>query len=385
MEFKINSTDLLKALSHIHGIVEVRHTLPILSNIILEAKDDKLILSSTNLDIYCSDKIKAEVLQSGEVSVSAVTFFEIIKRLPSGSEVLMIMEEGENEIRLTCGRSKFNLSTLKTDDFPIISDSDLSTNFVLSADELIRIIDKTKFAVSNEETRYYLNGIFLHKAERNSIQFLRAVATDGHRLAQYDIPLPQGAEDITGIIIPKKTIYELRKVLDDANGDVSVSLNENKIKFSFNDLKVVSKVIDGTFPDYTKVIPQKNDKNFKTNNSDLKNAIDRVSAVAANEESKSKAIKFCIENNSLSLSVESQSKGSANEMIDVNYSGDKVDIGFNSKYIIDICNEVDGDEISISLSDSISPAIILDKTDENLFFVLMPCLLYTSPSPRDPE
>jgi|TARA_B100000214_G_scaffold176922_1_gene127246 DNA polymerase-3 subunit beta len=372
MEFKINSTDLLKALSHIHGIVEVRHTLPILSNIILEAKDDKLILSSTNLDIYCSDKIKAEVLQSGEVSVSAVTFFEIIKRLPSGSEVLMIMEEGENEIRLTCGRSKFNLSTLKTDDFPIISDSDLSTNFVLSADELIRIIDKTKFAVSNEETRYYLNGIFLHKAERNSIQFLRAVATDGHRLAQYDIPLPQGAEDITGIIIPKKTIYELRKVLDDANGDVSVSLNENKIKFSFNDLKVVSKVIDGTFPDYTKVIPQKNDKNFKTNNSDLKNAIDRVSAVAANEESKSKAIKFCIENNSLSLSVESQSKGSANEMIDVNYSGDKVDIGFNSKYIIDICNEVDGDEISISLSDSISPAIILDKTDENLFFVLMP-------------
>jgi DNA polymerase-3 subunit beta len=282
------------------------------------------------------------------------------------------MEEGENEIRLTCGRSKFNLSTLKTDDFPIISDSDLSTNFVLSADELIRIIDKTKFAVSNEETRYYLNGIFLHKAERNSIQFLRAVATDGHRLAQYDIPLPQGAEDITGIIIPKKTIYELRKVLDDANGDVSVSLNENKIKFSFNDLKVVSKVIDGTFPDYTKVIPQKNDKNFKTNNSDLKNAIDRVSAVAANEESKSKAIKFCIENNSLSLSVESQSKGSANEMIDVNYSGDKVDIGFNSKYIIDICNEVDGDEISISLSDSISPAIILDKTDENLFFVLMP-------------
>ena len=372
MEFKINSTDLLKALSHIHGIVEVRHTLPILSNIILEAKDDKLILSSTNLDIYCSDKIKAEVLKSGEVSVPAVTFFEIIKRLPSGSEVLMIMEEGENEIRLTCGRSKFNLSTLKTDDFPIISDSDLSTNFVLSADELIRIIDKTKFAVSNEETRYYLNGIFLHKAERNSIQFLRAVATDGHRLAQYDIPLPQGAEDITGIIIPKKTIYELRKVLDDANGDVSVSLNENKIKFSFNDLKIVSKVIDGTFPDYTKVIPQKNDKNFKTNNSDLKNAIDRVSAVAANEESKSKAIKFCIENNSLSLSVESQTKGSANEMIDVNYSGDKVDIGFNSKYIIDICNEVDGDEISISLSDSISPAIILDKTDENLFFVLMP-------------
>ncbi len=372
MEFKINSSDLLKALSHIHGIVEVRHTLPILSNIILKAKDNELTLSSTNLDIYCADKIQAEVSIAGEISVSAVTFFEIIKRLPPGSEVVMTMEEGENEIKLKCGRSKFNLSTLKTDDFPIISENDLSTNFVLSADELIRIIDKTKFAVSNEETRYYLNGIFLHKADRNSIQFLRAVATDGHRLAQYDIPLPQGAEDITGIIIPKKTIFELRKVLDDANGDVSISLNENKIKFTFNDLKIISKVIDGTFPDYTKVIPQNNNKNFKTNNNELKNAIDRVSAVAANEESKSKAIKLSLEDNRLNLSVESQSKGSANEIIDISYDGDKVDIGFNSKYIIDICNEVDGEEVDISLLDSVSPAIILDKTDENLFFVLMP-------------
>ncbi len=372
MEFKINSSDLLKALSHIHGIVEVRHTLPILSNIILKAKDNELTLSSTNLDIYCADKIKAEVSIAGEISVSAVTFFEIVKRLPSGSEVIMTMEEGENEIILKCGRSKFNLSTLKTDDFPIISDNDLSTNFVLSADELIRIIDKTKFAVSNEETRYYLNGIFLHKADRDSIPFLRAVATDGHRLAQYDIPLPQGAEEITGIIIPKKTIFELRKVLDDANGDVSISLNENKIKFTFDDLKIISKVIDGTFPDYTKVIPQNNDKNFKTNNNELKNAIDRVSAVAANEESKSKAIKLSLEDNKLNLSVESQSKGSANEILDISYDGDKVDIGFNSKYIIDICNEVDGEEVDISLLDSVSPAIILDKTDENLFFVLMP-------------
>jgi DNA polymerase-3 subunit beta len=336
MEFKINSSDLLKALSHIHGIVEVRHTLPILSNIILKANGNELTLSSTNLDIYCADKIKSEVSVAGEISVSAVTFFEIVKRLPPGSEVVMTMEEGANEIKLKCGRSKFNLSTLKTDDFPIISDNDLSTNFVLSADELIRIIDKTKFAVSNEETRYYLNGIFLHKADRNSIQFLRAVATDGHRLAQYDIPLPQGAEDITGIIIPKKTIFELRKVLDDANGDVSISLNENKIRFTFNDLKIISKVIDGTFPDYTKVIPQNNNKNFKTNNNELKNAIDRVSAVAANEESKSKAIKLSLEDNKLNLSVESQSKGSANEIIDINYDGDKVDIGFNSKYIIDI-------------------------------------------------
>ena len=372
MEIKANSSDLLKALNHIHGIVEVRHTLPILSNIVLSAENNELSLSSTNLDIFCSDKIDAEIVNSGEISVPAITFFEIVKRLPSGSDVILSMGDEDTELILKCGRSKFNLSTLKTEDFPILSDKDLSTNFVISADELSRMIDKTKFAISNEETRYYLNGIFFHKAESNSIKFLRAVATDGHRLAQYDIPLPQGAEEITGIIIPKKTVFELRKVLDDADGDVSVSLNENKIKFSFNNLKIISKVIDGTFPDYTKVIPQNNDKKFKTNNSELKSAIDRVSAVAINEETKSKAIKLTIENNKLNLSVESQSKGSAKEEIDISYSNEKVDIGFNSRYLLDICNEVDGDEIDVNLLDSISPAIILDKTDENLFFVLMP-------------
>ena len=372
MEIKANSSDLLKALNHIHGIVEVRHTLPILSNIVLSAENNELSLSSTNLDIFCSDKIDAEIVNSGEISVPAITFFEIVKRLPSGSDVILSMGDEDTELILKCGRSKFNLSTLRTEDFPILSDKDLSTNFVISADELSRMIDKTKFAISNEETRYYLNGIFFHKAESNSIKFLRAVATDGHRLAQYDIPLPQGAEEITGIIIPKKTVFELRKVLDDADGDVSVSLNENKIKFSFNNLKIISKVIDGTFPDYTKVIPQNNDKKFKTNNSELKNAIDRVSAVAINEETKSKAIKLTIENNKLNLSVESQSKGSAKEEIDISYGNEKVDIGFNSRYLLDICNEVDGDEIDVNLLDSISPAIILDKTDENLFFVLMP-------------
>ena len=244
MEVKINSSELLKALNHVHGIVEVRHTLPILSNIILIAKDDILSLSSTNLDIYCSDVISAEIQTAGEISVSAITFFEIVKRLPAGSDVIMSMESTDSELVIKCGRSKFNLSTLKIDDFPTISDADLSTAFVMTSEELIRLVDKTKFAISNEETRYYLNGIFFHKAERNSIQFLRAVATDGHRLAQYDIPLPQGAEDMTGIIIPKKTIQELRKVLDDADGDINISLNENKIKFSFNNLKIISKVID---------------------------------------------------------------------------------------------------------------------------------------------
>jgi DNA polymerase-3 subunit beta len=261
---------------------------------------------------------------------------------------------------------------METDDFPKISESDLSIKFILSSTELMRMIDKTKFAISNEETRYYLNGVFLHKAEKNSIEILRAVATDGHRLAQYDIPLPQGAEELTGLIIPKKTVHELRRILDDSSGDIAIEMNENKIKFSFNNLIIISKVIDGTFPDYTKVIPSNNDKTFTTNNDELKRAIDRVSAVAINEETKSKAIKLSIESNKILLSVDSLSKGSANEEIDIEYDKEKVEIGFNSKYLVDICNEIDGDEVCISLLDSISPAIILDKTDENLFFVLMP-------------
>tara|TARA_Y100001970_G_scaffold142805_1_gene175573 strand:+ start:505 stop:1632 length:1128 start_codon:yes stop_codon:yes gene_type:complete len=372
MDFKVNSSDLLKAISHIHGVVEIRHTLPILSNMIITAKDGHLKLCSTNLDIYCSDQVSAEIVSPGEISVSASTFHEIIKRLPNGSDLRVTLDEESSGLILKCGRSKFNLTTMKTDDFPTIADSNLDTNFVLSATELIRMIDKTKFAISNEETRYYLNGIFFHKSQKNSIDILRAVATDGHRLAQYDIPLPQGAEEMTGLIIPKKTILELRRVLEDANGDINISLNDNKIKFSFNDLTIISKVIDGTFPDYTKVIPKNNNKVFSTNSEELKSAIDRVSAVSISEEIKSKAIKLSIESNKLLLSVESLSKGSANEEVDINYNEEKVEIGFNSRYLVDICNEIDGDEIIIHILDSISPAIILDKSDENLFFVLMP-------------
>ena len=372
MEFKLNSTDLLKCLNHIYGIIEVRHTLPILSNIIIKTSDDLVNLSSTNLDIYCSESISADISIGGETSVSAATLYEIVKRLPSGSEVHISHNEDASLLLINCGRSKFKLSTIKTDDFPVINDSDLNINFVLTAQELSRMIDKTKFAISNEEARYYLNGIFFHKTEKDNISLLRAVATDGHRLAQYDIPLPQGADDIKGLIIPKKTIFELRKSLDDAEGDIDISLNDNKIKVSFGNFKIISKVIDGTFPDYTKVVPKNNDKNFSTKTEDLKSAIDRVSAVAINEEMKSKAIKLMLNQNKLLLSVESQTKGFADEELDVDYNQDHVEIGFNSKYLIDICNEVDGEDINVSILDSISPAIIVDKSDENSFFVLMP-------------
>ena len=372
MDFRVNSTELVKALSHIHGIVEVRHTLPILSNIIILAEENRLSFSSTNLDIFCSDSISAQINKNGSTSVSASTFYEIVKRLPAGSDIQITLSKEDSTLIIKCGRSKFNLTTISPEDFPKISTDDLSTKFVLSATELKRMIDKTKFAISNEETRYYLNGIFFHRTQKNSIDILRAVATDGHRLAQYDIPLPQGANDMNGIIIPKKTILELRRVLDDASGDINIELNENKVRFAFNDIQITSKVIDGTFPDYTKVIPTSNDKIIITKNDELKNSIERVSAVAINEEVKSKAIKIFFESNKLLLNVDSTSRGSAVEEIDISYEQDKVEIGFNSRYLIDICNEIDGEKITLKLLDSTSPAIILDESDENLFFVLMP-------------
>ena len=374
MEFKINSSDLLKALSHIHGIVEVRHTLPILSNIILEAKDNELILSSTNLDIYCADKIKAEVSKEGEISVSAVTFFEIVKRLPSGSEVVMSIEEGENEIILKCGRSKFNLSTLRTDDFPVISDNDLSTNFVLSADELIRVIDKTKFAVSNEETRYYLNGIFLHVPNSDN-QKLRAVATDGHRLAQAEIPIPEGASNMPGIILPRKAVGEIRKLTDGTDGIIKVIISNTKAQFVFPNSILTTKLIDGSFPDYQRVIPKENLNKLLVSNQEFSKAIDRVSTVSLE---KSRAVKLSLNNNLLSLNVNSHDLGNASEDLEIDYNYDNLEIGFNSKYLLDITSQIQGKEIQILLSDSASPALITDPDQDGVIFVLMPMRVWFS-------
>ena len=372
MKFIVNSSDLSKALSHLQGVVELRHTLPILSNVIIKAEDSQLKLSSTNLDILCSEQISANIDINGEISVPAITLHEIVKKLPQGSDIDISMDETGNSINIKSGRSRFNLSTLPTDDFPDISQDDLSVRFVMSVDDLKTMIDKTKFAISNEESRYYLNGIFFHSAHKNGIDVLRSVATDGHRLAQYDMPLPHGAEKMSGIIIPKKTTLELRRILDDANGDVQIELSSSKVKFVFSEIELVSKVIDGTFPDYTKVIPENNDKKLKTNITELKGAIERVSAIAVSEETKSRGLKLVIENNKLQLLANSASKGSAIEELDVDFIHDKLEIGFNSRYLLDIITEIDGNEVTLNFSDPAAPVLIVDDAEDNLFFVLMP-------------
>tara|TARA_B110000881_G_C18526893_1_gene490770 strand:+ start:145 stop:1281 length:1137 start_codon:yes stop_codon:yes gene_type:complete len=372
MKLKVNSAELSKALSHIQGVVELRHTLPILSNVIIKADGDNLRLSSTNLDIFCSEKIGASIEVDGEISVPAITLHEIVKKLPQGSDIDLEIDESENSLNIKSGRSRFKLSTLPTDDFPDISQDDLLVKFIMNVDDLKNMIDKTKFAISNEESRYYLNGIFFHAAHKNGIDILRSVATDGHRLAQYDMPLPQGAEKMSGVIIPKKTILELRRILDDVNGDVHIALSASKIKFACSEVELVSKVIDGTFPDYTKVIPQNNEKKLKTNINDLKGAIERVSAIAVSEDTKSRGIKLIIENDKLQLLANSVSKGSAVEEIDVKFANDKLEIGFNSRYLLDIISEIDGSDVTLSFSDPAAPVLIEDDAHDHLFFVLMP-------------
>ena len=372
MKVIVERSDLLKAMSRAQSIVERRTTIPILSNVLIEAIDGKISLRTTDLDIEIVERVSASVEQDGHTTVGAHTLHDIVRKLPDGASIQLIADQVSSRLEVKAGRSRFSLATLPREDFPIMANSEYDSNFTIAPKVLNRLFEKSKFAMSTEETRYYLNGVYFHVASNAQGRVLRAVATDGHRLAQYDIPLPQGAKDMNGIIIPKKMIQELRRVLDDATGDINIQLNENKIKFSFNNMQIISKVIDGTFPDYTKVIPQSNDKSITTNNEELKKAIDRVSAVAINEETKSKAIKLIIESNKISLSVDSSSRGSAIEEIDLDYNNEKVEIGFNSRYLIDICNEIDGDKINLKFLNSTSPAIILDNTDENLFFVLMP-------------
>ena len=254
--------------------------------------------------------ISADIQTAGEISVSAITFFEIVKRLPAGSDVIMSMESTDSELVIKCGRSKFNLSTLKIDDFPTISDADLSTAFVMTSEELIRLVDKTKFAISNEETRYYLNGVFLHQTQKNSIDILRAVATDGHRLARVEMPLPEGAGQMPSVIVPRKAVVEIRKLIEDNESDVSISLSESKLCCTIGDTVLTTKLIDGTFPDYERVIPTGNDKLMNVNCRELAEVVDRVATISTE---KSRSVKLQVKTRTLVLSANSPESGTARE------------------------------------------------------------------------
>ncbi len=369
MKLTIERTALLTSLSHVQSVVERRNTIPILANILMDARDGSLGLTATDLDIAINEKVAANVTSEGATTVPAHLLYDIIRKLPEGSQVELDYASDKGKIFVRSGQSKFELACLPQDDFPIMETSQLPVNFVLPANVLKRLIDKTRFAISTEETRYYLNGIYFHTAEADGTQMLRAVATDGHRLARVETPAPADAEQMPGVIVPRKAVNELLRLLDECDDPVSISLSETKICFSFDDTILTSKLIDGTFPDYERVIPSNNDRVLELDGKSFAQAVDRVSTVATE---KTRAIKLSLSSNLITLSATGADAGSATEEVNASYGADSMDIGFNSKYLLDITSQIDGNNARFLFADAGSPTIVRDTADEGSLYVLMP-------------
>ena len=369
MKLTIERTALLTSLNHVQSVVERRNTIPILANILLDARDGFLGLTATDLDIAINDKVAANISNEGAITAPAHLLYDIIRKLPEGSQVELDYKNAEGQIYLRCGQSEFKLSCLPQDDFPVMETSQLPHNFTLGAAALKRLIDKTRFAISTEETRYYLNGIYLHTAETAGVPVLRAVATDGHRLARVETPIPADAEGMPGVIVPRKAVNEIRKLIDERDGEISISLSETKICFAFGDSLLTSKLIDGTFPDYERVIPAGNDKVLELDGKAFAQAVDRVSTVSTE---KTRAIKLALSNDMITLSATGADAGSATEEVAASYNSGDMEIGFNSKYLLDITGQIDGENARFIFADAGSPTIVRDSADDGALYVLMP-------------
>jgi len=369
MKLTIERAALLKSLAHVQSVVERRTTIPILSNVKLEGRSGSLSLNATDMDLDIIESVPADVVRPGATTAPAHTFYEIVRKLPDGSQVEIEVNGEDGQMTLRSGRSKFSLACLPVEDFPVLSGGDLPFNFTLSAAELKILIDRTRFAISTEETRYYLNGIYLHAATGPNGEVLRAVATDGHRLARVEITLPTGAAGMPGVIVPRKTVAEIRKLIDETDAEITVSLSETKLKFAFGDAVLTSKLIDGTFPDYERVIPADNDKVLEVDCKSFAQAVDRVSAISTE---KSRAIKLSLEKGTATLSASSPENGSAVEEIEANYDSTPLEIGFNSRYLMDILAQVEGESAHFAMADAASPTVVREVTDGGAVYVLMP-------------
>ena len=369
MKITIERGLLLKVLTHIQSIVERRNTIPILSNVKLDAPKGQLSLNATDMDLDIVETVPADVATPGSTTAPAHTLFDIVRKLPDGAQVQLDTTGGSDTLKIISGRSRFTLSCLPTEDFPVLSGGDLPHKFTLAASDLKNLIDRTRFAISTEETRYYLNGIYLHAPESKKAPVLRSVATDGHRLASVDVPLPAGAHGMPGVIVPRKAVNELRKLLEDTDGDVGIALSDTKIRFTFDGAVLTSKLIDGTFPDYDRVIPSGNDRLLDVNTQQFKDAVDRVSAISSE---RSRAVKMAISSGNLTLSVNSADNDSATEELAVKYDAPPIEIGFNARYLLDIAQQIDGEEARFSLADAASPTLVQDKEDGSALYVLMP-------------
>jgi DNA polymerase III subunit beta len=369
MKVTVERAELLKSLGHVHRVVERRNTIPILANVLIKADKGKLSLKATDLDLEVTDSIAAEVSPAGATTVPAHMFYEIVRKLPEGAQIVIEGSGDRAVLSIRAGRSRFTLQTLPESDFPDLAAGEMSHSFTLPAADLKRLIDKTQFAISTEETRYYLNGIYLHAAGSAKSATLRAVATDGHRLAQCELPLPDGAAGMPGIIVPRKTVGEVQRLIETGEGEVSIELSAGKIRFTIGNVVLTSKLIDGTFPDYARVIPANNDKLLTVDKKDFEAAVDRVSTVSSE---RGRAVKLSITGGRLVLSVTNPDSGSATEELEVDYDADPLDIGFNSRYLLDIAAQIEGEVAQLRLADPGSPTLIQDKDSKGALYVLMP-------------
>jgi DNA polymerase III subunit beta len=369
MKLVIERGELLRALGHVTSVVERRTTIPILSNVLLKASDRALQFKATDLEREVSDEAPADVSQPGAVTVPAHVLHEIVRKLSDGAQVEMTRDAEKERLSLRSGHSRFTLQTLAPEDFPDLAAGEFGHKFEIGAKDLKRLIDKTRFAISTEETRYYLNGIYLHTAQRGKEQMLRAVATDGHRLAQAELPAPKGAIGMPGIILPRKTVHELHRLIEESNSTVTVGVSAAKARFEIGTITLTSKLIDGTFPDYGRVIPKGNDKQLKVPNAEFIKAVDRLSTIASE---RGRAVKLNINGDKLVLSVNNPEGGSATEEIGVDYDSSPLEIGFNAKYLLDIANQLESETAHFQLADPGSPTMVKDDSDEGALYVLMP-------------
>lgn len=369
MKFIIERAHLLKTLSHVQSIVEKRNTIPVLSNVRIEALADGISFKATDMDTEITEIVDAKITEQGATTAPAHMLYDIVRKLSDGAEVELTFPDEKGQLTIASGKSKFSLSCIGVEDFPVISGDTLPINFVMSNNELKGVIDRTKFAVSTEETRYYLNGVYMHAKSTGATSVLRVVATDGHRLACVESPLPKGAENLNGVIIPRKTIGEIRKLLDDTTVEnVTISMSDNKVRFTLEDVTLTSKLIDGTYPDYERVIPTDNDKSLEMNVKALAAAVDRVSVVAE----RTRAIKMITGQNHVIITTSSPELGSAQEELEASYTGEVLEIGYNFRYLLDILAEITGETVKVSFADASSPSVIHDTSDSSAVFVLMP-------------
>ncbi|MDR3425179.1 MAG: DNA polymerase III subunit beta [Alphaproteobacteria bacterium] len=368
MKLTLSRDALLKSLSHVQSVVERRNTIPILANVLIRVVGDEVSFTATDMEIEIIEAVEAQIGAVGSITAPAHTLYEIVRKLPDGAQVELTAASA-SQLTLTSGRSHFKLGCLPVEDFPVMPGGDLKHSFRLSAADLRALIDRSRFAISTEETRYYLNGIYLHAAKANNVEVLRAVATDGHRLARVEMPAPAGAKNIPGVIVPRKTVAEVRKLLEESADEIEISLSESKARFAFGGIVITSKLIDGTFPDYERVIPAGNDKILEVDTRAFSAAVDRVATISSE---KSRGVKIGLSAGQVVLTANSPEAGSATEELEAKFDGPAFDIGFNARYLLDILQQVEGDGARFNLADGTAPAIIQDVSDASALYVLMP-------------